>query len=200
MLAILTAGRINTGETPFRPKEKTVVCLTADRSPDGHGLTEGEVLRVGDPIFEHVAKRVGARPEDTYIAFADQKAVRLTVEVERGPKLKSWDRWVQEYYRRSPLPERRKVAEVCIFELSVRYPFGMEHVPASELASELDDLRRNPHKSKASTWWFYQGAIPSVCIVKVEHRQAGGEYVEVSGDVQAFLRPYVEQERLRMGA
>ncbi|KAG1218068.1 hypothetical protein G6F68_021644 [Rhizopus microsporus] len=75
----------------------------------------------------------------------------------------------------------------------------MNHISVEELASSLTELRLHPYKSKASTWWFYQGALPSKAIVKVEHRKVGEDYVQVTGDAREFLRPYVEEELLRMG-
>lgn len=196
-VGILGSGRINCGCTPFDWKNKLAVCLTTDKSPDGHGLTEGEVVRLNDPNFPHVARSTKAPPGTTFVSCANLKNIRLTIEIEKtDPRLKSWAKVEKGFRQREKSPHEAENEDLLVlaFKHSASYPVGTDHLPTEQLRKELILTREGRFPEKSDTWWFYWGAIPSEWITRVERRVAGDEYVTLEGDSLAALAELAELE------
>lgn len=187
---ILGLGRINCGITPFAGDEKLAVCLTTDRSPDGHGLPEGQRVYIGDPNFPHVAERAKAPFGTPFIASPNLKNVRLTVEISKSdPKLKNWDYFEKSFRRKQKgkMSEYHQEIAILGFKHSASYPVGTFHLTNSQLRDELILLQNGRFPDKSSTWWFHVGAVPVDAITNVERRMSGDEYIRIEGDVMQQL-------------
>lgn len=89
--SILREG-LSRGDVPLTPTTGlNAVWLTSDASPDGHGLSSGEV------IAADVAARAGVSTGGKGFRTHDKRAVRLLVNIPRGDRrLVRWRPWARK--------------------------------------------------------------------------------------------------------
>jgi len=84
--AILAAG-LSRGEVPITPDTlENAVWLTSDRSPAGHGLSDGA------PLDSAMLRSLGRSP-GTCIRTQNKRAIRISVDIAYDdPRLEKWER------------------------------------------------------------------------------------------------------------
>ena len=88
--SILVSGLVR-GELPLnQPEALNAISLTSDKSPSGHGLTDGQSLSEAEKsFFRQEGKQV---PDNA--RFPNKRAVRITVKVPKS-SVKKWLPWAR---------------------------------------------------------------------------------------------------------
>jgi len=168
---ILTEG-IHPGLIPFENGSKYgAVSLTTDRSPVGHGLTTGEV--VTGEVLRRLAENQPNYDGRDPLTLPDRRKFRLALDIDyKDELLLSWKQY------------RKSIKGTSYWEramaMSGYLPLGQTSYSDSEFKRLLSGFGSNAKPSKAPTWYFYFGLIPTSAITLVEERTVGGAYIPIS--------------------
>ncbi len=91
----IKAEGLTRGDVPTSPTEGiNAVWLTRDRSPDGHGLSDGHVLTDQERDIMETIK--GQRLSEN-VRFPNKRAYRIAIKIPRGDRaLVFWPKWARK--------------------------------------------------------------------------------------------------------